>query len=501
MKSFRIAALAGAIASLIAGSALACTTVVVGQEATSDGSILIARSADSSALKAQHLVIHPAKKGQKGMYRTTDHHGANNFEYPLPENAMRFTTVPNWQTQVHGATGWNEAGVGFSGTESIFARDDALKIDPYVEDTGITEDDIPDVLLPVAKTAREAVQLLGSIVETKGAGEGFGVVLMDEKEVWYFETGTGHQWLAQRAPKNQYFASGNQGRLQKYDPKSPDFLASKTLVEFAVKNGFYDPKKDGEFNFSKAYCRDDDRDRDYNDPRVWQIQKLLTPSLEQPVQAGRSFPVWAAPDQKVTIADLKAIMRNHFESGELQSHDPYTKGLRGDEPYRPVSVFRTYESHVMQVRPWLPRAIGEVTYLAMGMADLSVYFPVYSGVSAYPEHFGMGTDKADDKSLYWKFRKLQTLVMTDYPTLAPVVKKAYAEFEKEVEGRMKTFEDSYVKTLKKDPAAAQKSLDDFNIQVIADAEALTADLMNQVFTIRTADIQKDNFFANRKKKD
>lgn len=98
MKSFRIAALAGAIASLIAGSALACTTVVVGQEATSDGSILIARSADSSALKAQHLVIHPAKKGQKGMYRTADHHGANNFEYPLPENAMRFTTVPNWQT-------------------------------------------------------------------------------------------------------------------------------------------------------------------------------------------------------------------------------------------------------------------------------------------------------------------------------------------------------------------------------------------------------------------
>lgn len=219
------------------------------------------------------------------------------------------------------------------------------------------------------------------------------------------------------------------------------------------------------------------------------------------MQAGRSFPVWAAPDQKVTVADLKAIMRNHFESGELQSHDPYTKRLRGDEPYRPVSVFRTYESHVMQVRPWLPRAIGEVTYLAMGMADLSVYFPVYSGVSAYPEHFGMGTDKADDKSLYWKFRKLQTLVMTDYPTLAPIVKKAYAEFEKEVEGRMKTFEDSYVKTLKKDPAAAQKSLDDFNIQVIADAEALTADLMNQVFTIRTADIQKDNFFANRKKKD
>ena len=498
MKSFRIAALAGAIASLVAGSALACTTVVVGQDATSDGSILIARSADSSALKAQHLVIHPAKKGQKGMYRTADHHGANNFEYPLPENAMRFTTVPNWQTQVHGATGWNEAGVGFSGTESIFARDDALKIDPYVEDTGITEDDIPDVLLPVAKTAREAVQLLGSIVETKGAGEGFGVVLMDEKEVWYFETGTGHQWLAQRAPKNQYFASGNQGRLQKYDPKSSDFLASKTLVEFAVKNGFYDPKKDGEFNFSKAYCRDDDRDRDYNDPRVWQIQKLFNPSLEQKPDEGRTYPVYLKPEKKLTVDDMKTMLRNHYEGTD---HDPYSPVLNGNEPWRPISVFRTYESHVMHVRPWLPKEIGEVAYVGIGMADLSCYVPYYHGLESYPAHYGMGTDKADSKSIYWKYRKLQTLVMTDYQKLAPVVKAAYKTFEADTAKAQADMEKKYMEVVKKDPKAASKLLNEFNLKVMNDAEALTEDLTNQVFTIRTTDIQAANFFANNKRKD
>ena len=470
MRHFKLAALAAA-AALACGSALACTTVVVGSGATADGSILIARAADSSALKAQHLVIHPATKGVKGMYRTADHHGANNFEYPLPENGMRYTTVPNWKTQVHGATGFNEAGVGFSGTESIFARDDALKIDPYNEATGITEDDIPEVLLPRVKTAREGVELLGRIVETIGAGEGFGVVLMDEKEVWYFETGTGHQWLAQRTPKDKYFASGNQGRLQQYDPKSPDFLASKTLVEWATKNGFYDPKKDGEFNFSKAYTRDDARDRDYNDPRVWQVQKILTPSLNQKVTDGRSFPVWATPDSKVTVEDLKTILRNHYESGELASHDPYTNGLKGDaEPYRPISVFRTYESHVMQVRPWLPKAIGEVTYLAMGMADLSVYVPIYSGMSAYPK-------------------------------LAPIVTKAYADFEKGLAKRQAAFEAEYVKTVKTDPKKAQADLDHFSIQAMADAEALTEDLLNQVFTVRTEDIQKANFFANRSKKD
>ena len=36
---------------------------------------------------------------------------------------------------------------------------------------------------------------------------------------------------------------------------------------------------------------------------------------------------------------------------------------------------------------------------------------------------------------------------------------------------------------------------------MSDAEAVTARLMNEVFTIRTTDIQKANFFANRKKKD
>lgn len=124
---------------------LACTTVLVGPEATADGSFFVGRNADSDALKAQYMVIHLAKKNQKGMYRTLDYKGATNFEYPLPENAMRYTTVPNWKTQLHGAVGFNEAGVGISGTESIYAKDELLKLEPYNEATGITEDDILDL--------------------------------------------------------------------------------------------------------------------------------------------------------------------------------------------------------------------------------------------------------------------------------------------------------------------------------------------------------------------
>lgn len=495
-------ALALSAAFAMISAAQACTTVIAGEGATADGSFLIARSADSSAMKAQHIVKHPARDYRKGaMYRTQDYKGATDFSYPQPEHAMAYTTVPNWKTQLHGATGFNEAGVGISGTESIFARDDALKLDPYNEKTGITEDDILDVLLPRAKTAKEAVAELGKIIETIGAGEGFGVVFVDDKDVWYLETGTGHQWMAQRTPKDMYFATGNQGRLTKIDPKSDQFMGSPTLIDWAQKNGFYDPKKDGEFNFAKAYTRDDGRDRVYNDPRVWNIMKTLTPSFDMGVDSGRDFPVYQKAAKKITVEDMKAAMRDHFQTGKLTDHDPYTKGLRGDEPYRPVSVFRTYESHVMQVRPWLPEGISRLTYLAMGMADLSVYVPLYQGFDNYPKSFGMGTDKADSESTYWKYRKLQTLVMTDYPKLHGVVQKAYADWEKQTAADMKTFEAEYAKVYKTDKQKADQMLEKFNLDVVNSAEALTEKLTNEVFTIRTKDIEDANFFANNKAKD
>lgn len=498
MSLFKKGILTLSVNIALVSSALACTTLLAGSEATNDGSLIIARSADSDALKAQHFVIHPAKTNQTGIYSTKEHNGANNFTYPLPKNSLRYTTVPNWKTQLHGATGFNELGVGVSGTESIFASPKALSFDPYVEETGITEDDIPDVLLSRAKTAREAVELLGSIIEKQGAGEGFGVAVVDKNELWYLETGTGHHWIAQKLPKDKYFATGNQGRLQHYDINSNDILGSKNLVEFAVEKGLYDPEKEGVFNFSKAYTRDDERDRTYNDPRVWVIQQQFNPSLKQTVDDGRNFAPLLTPEKKVSVEEAKAMLRNHFEGTE---HDPYTNGLNDQEPWRPISVFRTYEAHVMQVRPELPQEIGEVTYVGLGMADLTAFVPYYSGLKAYPQHYGIGNNQADSDSIYWKYRKLQTLVMTDYPKLAPIVKKAYQEWEAKTALEQKEMEAKYLTMMKTDKANADKMLNEFNLGVMADAEKLTESLMNELFTVRTKDIQSDIFFANKSKKD
>jgi len=51
-----------------------------------------------------------------------------------------------------------------------------------------------------------------------------------------------------------------------------------------------------------------------------------------------------------------------------------------------------------------------------------------------------------------------------------------------------------------DKAAANSMLNDFNLRVMQEAETLTDDLTNQIFTVRTQDIQADIFFANKAKK-
>ena len=91
--------------------------------------------------------------------------------------------------------------------------------------------------------------------------------------------------------------------------------------------------------------------------------------------------------------------------------------------------------------------------------------------------------------------------MTDYPTLAPIVHEAVAAHEAKLFTAMAAFEKAYVTAQTADETAAHAMLQTFNASVIADTLALVDSLTNELFTQRTADIEKANFFANRKKKD
>ena len=186
-------------------------------------------------------------------------------------------------------------------------------------------------------------------------------------------------------------------------------------------------------------------------------------------------------------------MRDHYEGTE---HDPYTNGLNGKERWRPISVFRTYETHIMHVRPWLPKEIGEVVYLALGMADLSVFVPFYAGLEKEPMSYQVGTADADSFSAFWKFKRLQTLAMQDYATLAPIVKKAFSQFEQSCDKAQVEMEAAYLKAESRE--AAQALLNAFNHKVIADAQTLAESLMNECFTVLTEKVEAIVPFRNGK---
>lgn len=476
----------------------ACTTILVSNKASSDGSFMVGRNVDSEASNAPIFKINPEKNNNSSFYSLKEFdNGLNNFKWPLPKTTMRYTSMPDWTNKhTYGEDGFNSAGVGVSGTETVFANEKVLKIDPYNTKDGISEASLIDVILPVAKSAKEGVILLGRIIEEVGTAEGMGVAFVDDKEIWYLETGSGHQFLARKLPDKDYFVSANQIRLREYDANSSNFLASKNLIKVAIEAKTYDPKKDGRFDFFKAYSKDDHDDKTYNYPRVWWLEKMYNPNLDQNISS--NLPVFLSPQKPISLNEVKAGLRSHYDGTKF---DYYQTGDFKNNIFRPISVFRTYQSSILQVRPWLPKDIGLINYICLGMADIGVYLPYYYGINSYIDGYDSGTNKADNISIYWKYRKLQTLVMQNYKKYASIVKRAYKEFEQNLANDQIIMEAKYIEIYKNDPKSANKFLNEWTKNMMNQALFLTTNLTNEIFTLLTNDTDERFKALNNGKKD
>ena len=462
-----------------------CTTIIIGQEQTADGSMIVARSEDWDAMEAKNYEIFEDTDNGPREFVAKD----SPFRCELPEKALGYSALSPYNLHGHwGSAGFNTAGVGMSATESIFSSDEILKHDPLVEN-GVAENSVFNITLPYVHTACEGVERLGMLIEKYGIAEGFGIGFVDSKEIWYLETACGHRWLACRMPKDQYFVTGNQSRFRTYDPNDKEnYLASADLIEFAEKHGLYNPAQ-GAFDFHEAYARDIKLDTTYNYPRVWGLQQFFSPEIKNDVTKN-TFPVFAKAAHKVTLTELRTAFRFHYDNTE---HDPYLNS-NPKEPYRPVSIFRTTQTHLIQVRPELPQAIGCVNYVAMGMADLGVFLPLYQGITSYPEAYTKGNDESSADSAYWKFRKVMVLGMTNYNKYAPIIKEAYAKFEAETDQRQREMEEEYLRIYKTQPLHAKDMLQAFSDKILNSALDLADHLQEKLFTLMTQDIQQEYLF-------
>ena len=165
---------------------MACTTILVGKNASYDGSTMIARNDDSGSghfTAKKWTVVHP--EDLPATYKSVISH----VEIPMPAGAMRFTAMPNAVEGkgIWAAAGINAANVGMTATETITSNPRVLGADPLVQ-SGIGEEDIVYLVLPYIHNAREGVQRLGSLLETYGTYEMNGIAFQDVDEIWWLET-------------------------------------------------------------------------------------------------------------------------------------------------------------------------------------------------------------------------------------------------------------------------------------------------------------------------
>lgn len=480
MKKIALAVLG--IASCASG--FACSTIIVGKSATADGSILVARNEDGDkGNHPVHYVRHPAVDHGFLFVSAQD----AKLAFQMPDHLMSYTGMPDFDGKNHSyeEAGFNVAGVSMSATETIYSNDKALKADPYVEHTGITESEVTSILLPQMKTAREGVQLLGKIIETTGSAEGFGIAFADKNEVWYLENAGGHQWVAIRIPDDSYFVSANQGRIHEVDLNdTANVMHSATLADFAVKSGLAPAGTDGKFNFFKAYTEDGANDVTYNYRRVWTMQSLLSPGASNTSYTDGNAPVFMKPDHPLTVTDVETVLQNHYQ-GQGTQYDPYLT-MTPKTVYRPISVYRAQESHVQTLRANLPAPIANVEYINFGMTALGIYVPFYQGATI-PADYQTGTDQADNTSAWWRFRKLQALVMQNFQKYAPQVQTAYGKLNASIQQQQVVFEANYVKAYAKNPKQAQKMLDEFTRRTVDQVFAVTDTLTNSVMSQLSSD--------------
>ena len=408
---------------------MACTTILVGKNASYDGSTMIARNDDSGAGKftaKKWVVMEPSQ--QPRVYRSVLSH----VEIPLPENPLRYTAMPNAVKGegIWAAAGVNSENVAMTATETITSNARVLGADPLVtfepgdEHTpekagGIGEEDIVLLVLPYIHSAREGVERLGSLLAQYGTYEMNGIGFQDVNEIWWLETIGGHHWMARRVPDDQYVIMPNQLGIDHFDFEDAlgaqkEFMCSADLRAFVEKNHLNLNQGDA-FNPRLAFGSHNDSDHTYNTPRAWALFRYFNPRTYRWDGPDADFtPVsddlpWSlVPEHKITVEEVKWALSNHYQG---TPYDPYRK--HGDKSlcgtYRTIGINRTSFMACLQLRPYVPAELQAIEWICYGSNAFNAFVPFYANVDKTPAYMNSTTAQVSTDSFYWASRMIAAL--------------------------------------------------------------------------------------------
>lgn len=460
---------------LAASYASACTNFIVGKDASVDGSVICTYTADDYGMfiGLQHF---PAGTHKKGEMRDVVDWDTHVYHGQIPEAPVTYTVNGNI----------NEYQVTI-GETTCGGREEM--VDPQgIIDYG----SLIHIALQRSKTAREAIKVMTTLAQTYGycsSGESF--TICDPNEAWIMEMlgkGPGSKgvvWVAQRIPDNAISGHANQSRIGKFNMKDKkNVMYSKDVIKFARDKGWF-TGKDADFSWKMVYSAPDFAGRRICDARVWAFFNRFVKGMDRylPWALGKDknaedMPLWVIPDKKLSVQDVEAAMRDHFEGTPMALDSTDIGGGVWQMPYRPTPLYyevngkkyfnerptstqQTGFSYVSQMRSWLPRQIGGVLWFGNDDGNMVAYTPIYCGNTVPPECYDTpGADAVtfSMKNAYWVCNWVSNMVYPRYTLMFPSLKavrdsldQSYFAQQAEVEARAvelcKTSEEEAVKYL------------------------------------------------------
>lgn len=468
-------------------SALSCTTTLTGKDASCDGSVMVSHSDDG--LGDGRLIYVPAMDHQPGALRPVFYsHCALGY---LPQwgasESHRIVTKdrgPGYNTagdppcvplgyipEVAHTYAYFDANYGIMNEHqlSIGECTDKAKIHPLPEPGKriFYSAELSRVALERCKTAREAVQLMGELIEKYGYyGTGETLLVADPIEGWVMEMcgyemeGAGGVWVAQRVPDDSFFVAANQFRIRDIRQSAKDMMCSKNLLEVARQKGWWKPA-DGPLDWTAVYGDGEFHHPYYSLRRVWRAQSLVAPSLKLPAWVDgpctRQYPFAIKPDQKLAVENIFSIHRDNYEGTEFDITQGLAAGPFGNpnrfegqaesvadkerlttlkgEFERPLNIYRCVYAYVNQSRSWLPDAIGGLTWFGPDRPATAVLMPFYAGVTNLPRAIQTADLlKFDRQSMWTAFNFVANYAMLKYSYMIKDIRAVRNRFEAQALG-------------------------------------------------------------------
>jgi len=424
----------------------ACTNFIVGKKASADGSVICTYNADDYGLFI-NLCHYPAGTHPKGTVRKIFNWDTNKYQGVIPEAPQTYNVIGNI----------NEFQVSIA--ETTYGGREEMEDSTGILDYG----SLIYLALQRSKTAREAIQVMTTLAQTYGynsGGETF--TICDPNEAWIMEMmgkGPGSKgvvWVALRVPDDAICAHANQSRITKFNMNDKaNVLYSKDVVSFARSKGWF-TGKDKDFSWRDTYAKPTFGGRRFCDARVWSFfnhfandfDKYLPWALGKDKDA-EDMPLWIIPNKKVSVQDVMACMRDHYENTPLALDSSSVGGGVWEMPYRPtplrfkvdgknyfnerpVSTQQTAFSYVAQLRSWLPREVGGVLWFGNDDGNMVAYTPIYCGNTTQPECYNTpGADAVtfSDKNAFWVCNWVSNMVYPRYNQMFPTLKEVRDSLE------------------------------------------------------------------------